>query len=121
MKQHGMVFLALTLPDERSWDAVDGWSGDTFTLWEHEDGSQLWLWRSIWDSIDQAAEFESALLTLAPHGAPPVQEMAPPEGLGGHWYDTGAGSVHFRRVGRYVLWIVAPDMNTAANIAEQLP
>ena len=115
------LYLGLVLPEERAWDAVNGWSGDTFVLWEHEDGRRLWLWRSMWDSVEEAAEFESALLTLTPHGAPPVRSMEPPDDLPGHWYETATGGVHFSRVGRYVVWLVAPDVNTAANVAELLP
>ena len=62
-----------------------------------------------------------ALLTLTPHGAPPVRSMEPPDDLPGHWYETATGGVHFSRVGRYVVWLVAPDVNTAANVAELLP
>jgi len=115
------LYLGLILPEERAWEAVDGWAGDAFVLWEREDGGRLWLWRSLWDSVEEAAEFESALLTLAPHSAPPVRRAEPPAGLSGHWYETGKGFVHFGRVGRYVVWIVAPDLNTAANVAELLP
>jgi len=115
------LYLRLILPEERAWLAVDGWGGDTFVLWEHEDGRELSLWRSIWDTAEEAVEFESALFTLVPHGTPPVIGLDPPDGLDGHWYETGDGAVHISRVGRYVVYLRAPDVNTAANFAEQLP
>jgi hypothetical protein len=115
------LYLGRTLPEERAWQSVDGWCGDAFVLWQHEDGRELWLWRSVWDSTTEAAEFESAVFTIVPHGSPPVMRLEQPDGLDGRWYETGEGTVYIGRVGRYVVWMVAPDLATAVTVAESLP
>ena len=35
------LYLDETLPEEMAWQAADGWGGDTFAVWEHEDGRRV--------------------------------------------------------------------------------
>jgi len=115
------LYLDALLPGETAWQAADGWDGDTFVVWEHESGSRLFVWRTIWDSTAEAVEFERALVALILQRCLPAWPLDPPEGLPGLWWETGSGAVCVSRVARYVIFVDAPDVNTLANIMEVLP
>ena len=115
------LYLDALLPGETAWQAADGWDGDTFVVWEREDGSRLLVWRTIWDSTAEAAEFEHALVALIPQRHLPAWPWDPPRGLPGRWWETSTGAVYVSRVARYVTFVEAPDVNTLANIMEVLP
>lgn len=115
------LYLDAMLPGEMAWRAASGWDGDTFVVWEHEDGSRVLVWRTIWDSTAEAAEFERARVALLLHQYLPVWPIDPPRGLTGDWWETEEGAVYVSRAGRYVLTVYAPDVGTLANVAEALP
>lgn len=116
------LYLGQTLPPERARQAADGWDGDTFVVWENERNKhQVLIWRTIWDSIAEASEFENALTAMIPQGYLPVRPFDPPQGLTGRWWETEAGTMHVCRTGRYVLFVQAPNVNTLANVVETLP
>jgi len=115
------LYLNEVLPEERAWQAADGWDGDVFVVWEHEDGRTMLVWRTIWDSPAEAAEFERALIALIPQRDLPARPVDPPEGLAGRWWETDAGAVYVQRLARYVILVHAPDVNEMANIMEVLP
>jgi hypothetical protein len=114
------LYLGQTLTTDRAQQAADGWDGDTFVVWE-EDERQLVVWRTIWDGLAEASDFEDALTAMIPQRYLPVRPFDPPWGLTGHWWETDTGALHVRRTGRYVLFVRAPDANTLANVAEVLP
>jgi hypothetical protein len=115
------LYLDLLLPEEVSWEAADGWDGDTFTVWAREDGSRVLVWRTIWDSTAEAVEFEHALFALIPQRYLPAWPVDPPRGLTGRWWQTDAGAVCVSRVARYVIIARAPDVNALANVMGVLP
>lgn len=115
------LHLEASLPKEMAWQAADGWDGDTFIVWEHEDGNRLLVWRTIWDSTAKAAEFESAQAALITQQYLPAWPMDPPGGLGGQWWETDVGAVCVSRVARYVVFVRAPDVDMLTNIVEILP
>ncbi len=116
------LYLNETLPEENGWRAADGWAGDTFVVWEHEEsGRQVRVWRTMWDSTAEATEFEQALTALIPQRYLPAWPFEPPEGQPGHWWEIDAGAMHVRRVARYVIFVQAPDVNTLVNVMEVLP
>ncbi|NIV36060.1 MAG: hypothetical protein GWN58_43400 [Anaerolineae bacterium] len=115
------LYLDLLLPEEVSWEAADGWDGDTFTVWDHEDGRRVLVWRTIWDSTAEAVEFEHALFALIPQRYLPAWPVDPPRGLTGRWWTTDAGAVSVSRVARYVIFARAPDVNALANVMGMLP
>jgi hypothetical protein len=115
------LHLDTLLPEEMAWQAADGWDGDTFVVWEHDDGSRVLVWRTIWDSTADAAEFERALIALNTHRYVPAWPVDPPRGLAGRWWETGTEAVCVSRVARYVLTVQAPDVVALANIVEELP
>lgn len=115
------LYLDETLPGETAWQAADGWDGDTFVAWEHEDGRRVLVWRIIWDSTAEAAEFERALIALIPQRYLPARPVDPPGGLAGLWWETNAGAVYVYRVARYVIYVQARDVNTLTNVVEVLP
>ena len=115
------LYLEMVLPEEIAWQAADGWSGDTFLVWEHEDGGRLFVWRTIWDSTTEAAEFEGALGALIPQYYLPAWPADPPRGLGGRWWQIDGGAIYVCRVARYVALAQAPDIDVLARVVETLP
>jgi len=115
------LYLASAIPEHAAWQAVDGWDGDTFVVWEYEDGSRILVWRTLWDNTAEAGEYEQALVSLITQRFYPVEPIAPRRGLGGRWWQAASGGLHLRRVGRYVTFIQAPDANSLTNILESLP
>jgi len=115
------LYLDALLPAETAWQAADGWDGDTLVVWEHEGGSQVLVWRTIWDSNAEAVEFERALVALILQRYMPAWPLDPPERLPGLWWESDSGAVCVSRVARYVIFVEAPDVNTLANIVEVLP
>ncbi|MDY6877332.1 MAG: hypothetical protein SWK90_14170 [Chloroflexota bacterium] len=115
------LYLDETLPGEVAWQAADGWDGDTFVAWEHEDGRRVIVWRTVWDTTAEAAEFEHALIALVPQRYLPALPVDPPVRLAGRWWETDAGAVYVYRVARYVTFVQAPDVNALANVVEVLP
>lgn len=115
------LYLEMILPEGTAWQAADGWSGDTFLVWEHEAGSRLFVWRTIWDSTTEAAEFEQALEALVPQHYLPAWPADPPGGLGGRWWQIDDGAVYVCRVARYVAFAQAPNVDVLARVVATLP
>lgn len=115
------LYLDAVLPEETAWEAAKGWGGDTFVVWEHEDGNRVLVWRTMWDSTAEAKEFERALVALIPQRYLPAWPLESPRGLVGRWWETGSGAVHVSRVARYVTFVECPDGNALANVVEELP
>lgn len=115
------VYLEQTLTEQMAWQAADGWDGDTFVVWEYEDGGRVRVWRTIWDGTAEAAEFERALVTLVPQRYLPTRPLEPPRGLPGSWWGTDSGVVCVYRVARYVVFADGPDADTLAKVVEALP
>jgi hypothetical protein len=115
------LYLDMWLPEEMAWQAADGWDGDTFVVWEHQEGSRVLIWRTIWDSTAEAVEFERALMASIPQRSPPAWPVDTPRGLAGRWWETGTGAVCVSRVARYVIIVHAPDVGALANVMEALP
>jgi hypothetical protein len=116
------LYLDETLPEQDAWRAADGWDGDAFVVWEHEEsGRQVRVWRTVWDSTAEATEFEQALTALIPQRYLPAWPIDLHEGQPGYWWEIDAGAIHVRRVARYVIFAQAPDVNTLANVVEALP
>ncbi len=115
------LFMNQVVPEERAWQIADGWDGDTFVVWQREDGRRLLVWRTIWSDSGEAADYEQGLRLLVPQLHVPVQPIDPPLGLPGLWWETSDGTVNVRRTARYVLLMRAPDTNTAINVVRELP
>jgi hypothetical protein len=115
------LYLNDELPGEKAWQAAAGWDGDTFVVWERETGGQVAVWRTVWDSSADAREVENSLVALVEQRYFPVRPIRPPRGVIGHWWETNAGTFHVCRTGRYVLFLQAPDVNTAVNVASLVP
>ena len=115
------LYLGTLLPEERAWQAADGWGGDTFVAWEQEGGDRVRVWRTIWDSGAEAQEFERALVATVPHGYLLAQPLDPPEGLEGQWWETSSGTVYISRVARYVTFVDGPDTALLTDVVEALP
>lgn len=115
------LYLDAWLTEERAWRAAEGWDGDTFVVWEQDDGARVMIWRTIWDNTGEAEEFEHALAALVPHHYAPAWRMDPPHGLAGGWWEAAGGGVAVWRVARYVSLVVAPDLPALLRVAEVIP
>jgi hypothetical protein len=115
------LHLSQVMGEETAWRRADGWDGDTLLVWEREDGDRMVVWRTLWDTSADAAEFERGLKLLIPQTHSPVRLLSRPRGLPGEWWETALGTVQLRRAGRYVLLVRAPDTNTVVNGLERLP
>jgi hypothetical protein len=115
------LYLEGLLSEEMAWQAVDGWDGDTFVVWEHEDGERLLVWRTIWDSTTQAIEFENAQATLVTQQYLPALPVSSKRDLGGQWWETDMGAICVLRVARYVVVVYAPNIDVLTNVVQVLP
>jgi hypothetical protein len=115
------LYLNQALSEHEAWQAAAGWDGDRFVVWERETGRQVMVWRLIWDSSADAREFENSLVTVIEQRYFPVRPIRPPRGIVGRWWETDVGTFHVCRTGRYVLFLRAPDVNTAVNVASLVP
>ncbi len=115
------LFLSQVMPEETARHIADGWDGDTFVIWERENGRRLLVWRSIWGTSADAADYEQGLALAIPQRHLPVRPIDPPQGLPGRWWETDAGALYLGRAARYVLLVRAPDTNTVINVLQALP
>lgn len=115
------LYLVGTLPETNAWSAAAGWDGDTLVVWEHQGIGRVLVWRSAWESTIEASEFERALATLVPQRYLPAWPVEPPASLTGRWWETGTGVLAVSRVGRTVVLVRAPDVDTLARVALVLP
>jgi len=115
------LYLETALPPEMAWKAAAGWSGDKFVVWANPGGARVLIWRSLWETTDEAAEFEAALSALIPQLYLPARPLVIPKGPVGQWWETETGAISLVRSGRYVTLVRAPDMNLLADIVKSLP
>ena len=115
------AFLDEYLPQSRAAAAAAGWDGDTLVAWENEAGEWVWIWRSVWDSPGEAAEFERALVALMPQLQPPVESLDPPMGFSGSWWSTPDEDVAIARVARHVAFVQASALELLEQAVAELP
>lgn len=115
------LHLSQEMPEARGWSIADGWDGDTFLVWERQNGTRILIWRTIWDTSAEALAFERGMMLLIPQRYLPVRPIDPPRGLPGQWWETSGGIVHLHRAARYVLVVRAPDTNTVINVLRAVP
>jgi len=115
------LYLGMLLPEEMAWQAADGWGGDTFVAWEHEEEGRARIWRTIWDTTAEAEEFECALVAMIPHRYTLARSLAPHGDPQAQWWETGSGAVYVSRVARYVTFAELPSADLLADVVEVLP
>jgi hypothetical protein len=115
------LYLATAIPEYVAWQAADGWDGDTFVVWSHEDGGRVTVWRTIWEDTTEAAEYEEAMVSLITQRFSPAQPIDARKGLGGRWWRVTEGGLYLRRIGRYVTFVQTPDVDVIEDVLELLP
>ncbi len=115
------LYLEALLSPEMAWQAAEGWGGDTFVVWQHEDGRRVLVWRTIWDRTAEAAEFERALVAMVPQRYLPSWPVDPSGDRVGSWWEGHAGATYVFRAARYVTFVHGPDLATVADVVEVLP
>ncbi len=118
----GLHLAAYLDDDEAARRAADGWAGDTFALWENPQGKEVIVWRLVWESREEAVEFERAYALLVPRfRTPPPIATDPPLGLKGRFWSGPAGAAYLYRTGRVVTVVWGPDLETVAAVVPVLP
>jgi len=117
------LHLAAHLDDEgRAWEAVEGWAGDRFALWQDEEGEETVVWRTLWDNRDEAEQFEQTYrLTVPRLRIPPLVAAENPYRLPGRLWEGTAGAAYVERTGRVVTVVWGPDIETVVAVARALP
>jgi len=117
------LHLASYLDDDAvAWEAADGWAGDTFVVWQNDDGRQVLVWRSAWDERSEAEALEHAVALLVPRfRTPPLIAGNVPIGLRGRFWSGPAGAAYLSRSGRVVTVVWGPDADTVAAVAAAMP
>jgi len=118
------LHLVAHLDDEsRAWEAVEGWAGDLFALWQsEEEGKDLIVWRTLWDNRDEAEQFEQAYRLLVPRfHTPPLVVAENIYRLPGRLWEGQAGAAYVERTGRIVTVVWGPDVETVVAVARALP
>lgn len=115
------LYLRDALSEEVAQQAIAGWDGDTLAVWEHEDGQRVLVWRTHWDTIGDALEFEQALIGLIQQRHTPAWPLEPPPGSSGRWWQTSAGVFRTEQLARHVTLIQAPSAGMAQAVAEAIP
>ena len=118
----GLHLAAYLEDDGLAWSAADGWAGDTFSLWENEQGKRVLVWRTVWDNREEAEAFERAYGLLIPRfRTPPLIGTEPPFGLPGRFWEGPAGAAYLVRAGRVVSVVWGPDGERVTAVARELP
>jgi hypothetical protein len=97
--------------------AAEGWDGDLATLWRDVDDREILMVQTVWDSAEDAAEFErgyTSLIDRRLQDARPVRRPIVP--LGGRWWRGDEGSAYIQREGDAVLVIWTPDTETMEQV-----
>ncbi len=115
------VYLDDVRPQETGPSAVAAWAGDTFVVWEREDGTQAIVWHILLETIGDAARLAESFMDAVAEHNPGLRATASPQGVTGRWWESETETVHVSRSGRYVLLVRAPDIDTAADIARAMP
>jgi len=118
----GLHLAAYLEDDGKAWDGADGWAGDTFRLWQDEEGEQLLVWRIAWDDLAEAKDFEQTYALVPPRfRVPPLIAAETPFGLPGRFWEGPAGAAYLTRAGRVVTVVWGPDAERVAAAAQALP
>jgi hypothetical protein len=109
---------AARLPVETARKAARGWAGDLYaTDGNRKSGASVFVYRSVWDTSAEADEFWDALTKYG------TSRWGNPSQAGmdnNTWVNAG-GVVSFKRNGKEILWVSAPDKKTILSIQVMIP
>jgi hypothetical protein len=104
------------LPEADAASAAEGWGGDGYTVFYHDDAEQAVLaahW--VWDTPEDASEFAAAFTTYADARFGPGQ----PQGAATCW--TGPELHCLHQAPGATLWLAAPDLATRDAVLSHYP
>ncbi|MBN1483792.1 MAG: hypothetical protein JXA37_03650 [Chloroflexia bacterium] len=126
LRQH----LEVRLGQEQAEEAADGWGGDRYILYVHQESGEACLALLLaWDDEDEAAQFVESYLDYADgrYGPIPQQDRDEREVEDGFWWAGRAGSQRLRHPGLYleleeeqVRLVWAPSEELARRVARRL-
>ncbi len=93
--------------------AAEGWGGDAYLLLVNDkEQNAVFILRTVWDSLEDAEEFEKnfRIIADARFGAP----IATQPGITS--WNSSQGYSEFHRKDEMTTWIIAPDSTTASMI-----
>lgn len=118
----GLHLAAYLDDDALAEQAAGGWAGDRFALWEGPDGEQVLVWRTVWDSRDEAVEFERTYRLLIPRfRTPPPVSIEDLLRLPGDLWAGPAGAAYLVRTGRIATVVWGPNLEIVQAVARVLP
>lgn len=97
--------------------AAEGWDGDLAALWQDEEGREVLVLRSVWDSTQDAVEFANAYTALIESrlsNPRRVRRSIVPRG--GRWWRGEQGDAYLQREDDTVLVIWAPDSDVMERV-----
>jgi hypothetical protein len=109
--------LAERLPEEQAETAAEGWDGDRIVFGGRPDGDYALAWLSIWDSNNDAWEFEMALKRYFKAQRPELAEQAD-KGEGVTWLADKIGSIAIVRKGDRVACVHSNDDKRTAGLLD---
>ncbi len=106
------------LPDTDARDASAGWGGDTYVYYsDPSSGDFTLVWRTLWDSNNDAAQFWTASQT---YGTDRWGQASSSSEDAAQWQTPEDGLVHMQRDGKYVLWTMSPSQKVQQEILNTL-
>ena len=109
------ILLETTLPEARARTAAAGWGGDRWRSFEKAGGGTVVVWKTVWDTVAEAAEFDQSLRAACaaqmPQGA-----LRSPEGGGFQLWgraDPAAPTTLVARLGKEVTLVAGASVPQA--------
>lgn len=106
------------LPDETARAAAEGWGGDGYSVFYHDDNDEVVLaaeW--VWDTPEDAAEFTAAFLEYGDQRFGAAHQAG--SSGGSCWYTDGLHCLY--TVGSGTLWLAAPSQTTLDALRPLFP
>ena len=122
----GELFLAALLqailPTGEANQAAAGWGGDSYILLEDDMGSEALVSVSVWDTLEDAEAFSSALMQYfqVVTEAKQWEEQEAGDGASAHRISSGSTAVEVRSESGQVSLTVAVDLDTVDDIVTAL-
>ncbi len=105
-------------------EAVAGWNGDLLQVWQNEDGEQMVVWQTAWDSLAMAGRFHGQLRDLAAGALVPglITDRVPPTSVPrGSWWSGPLGTAFLYRYREQIWLIWGADPDIVQIAASEIP
>jgi hypothetical protein len=114
------IYLETFVDEAEATTAAAGWDGDRYVYLKNTDGEKLLVLHSVWDSVDDAAEFFNAYIDFVEEKSQGTWSLALDD-EGKRWWQAEAVSLYLSQEGSEVLLIIAPDQVTTEEVLAEFP